>query len=141
MRLGLIALLVVGGTIAPAASADTLTREQKHQCQFNSMSKMEWTEREEARTTWCVLDRWPVPGGISKFRAVGDCESHWYRFAHNGDDYLGLFQHSASAWKYRVRSYEPFWWDLKPGWMNSRTQIVVTARMVRAQGWGPWSCA
>lgn len=142
MRLTLIALLVVGPWISPTATADTLTREQKQECQFNSMNtQMDWTDREEARTTWCVLEHWPVPGGISKFRAVGQCESGWYRFSYNPNGHAGIFQHDVDAWPYRVRSYEPVGWNLKPGWTNSRTQIVVTARMVRAQGWGAWTCA
>ena len=123
------------------ADEQRATRHQRNQCLFNWMHEDEWTPREERRTAFCVLRRWNVPGGMPKFQAVGDCESHWYRFASNGGRYLGLFQHSRKYWPGRVRHFEPYWWDLAPGWTNSRTQIVVTARMVRAQGWGAWSCA
>lgn len=137
----LLAVLVAGTTLAPTATARALSPEQKQHCQFDSLQRGTWTQHEENRTAWCVLDHWPVPGGISKFRSVGDCESGWYRFANNGGHYLGLFQHAASAWRSRVHAFRPQHWRLKPGWTNSRTQIVVTARMVRAQGWGAWSCA
>jgi hypothetical protein len=76
--------------------------------------------------------------------AVGDCESHWYRFASNGGRYLGLFQHAASSWSGRVHSFMPDGWKVGPWtrWANSRSQIVTTVRMVNANhGWSAWSCA
>jgi hypothetical protein len=84
-----------------------------------------------------VTDRWPVSGGLRKLIRVGHCESGWSRLATNGR-YVGLFQHDAGAWGYRVRRYEPQLWDLQPGWRNPRTQITVTVRMVRDEGWSPW---
>jgi hypothetical protein len=115
---------------------------RQEQCRFQGLDRGVWTQREEDRTTWCVLRRWPVAGGLTKFRAVIGCESGWWRLAYNpGGPYVGLAQHALASWPYRARSYEPTWWHLRPGWRNSRTQIVVTARMVQAEGWGPWSCA
>lgn len=90
----------------------------------------------------CVLERWSVDGGLSKFRAVGDCESGWWRFANNGGSYLGLFQHAASSWYGRVSASMPTRWKVGPWtrWTNSRAQIVTTAVMVHNGGWSPWSC-
>jgi hypothetical protein len=84
-----------------------------------------------------------VPGGISKFVAVGACESGWSRLASNGGRYVGLFQHLITAWPGRVHTYMPDRWRIGSwtDWRNSRAQIVTTARMVRAGGWGPWACA
>jgi hypothetical protein len=83
-----------------------------------------------------------VPGGLSKFRSVISCESGWWRLAYNAaGPYVGLAQHALASWFYRVKAYKPVWWTLRNGWRNSRSQIVVTARMVNAVGWGPWSCA
>jgi hypothetical protein len=124
--------------LAGTENANWRTRE----CRFQGLDKGIWTQREEDRTTWCVLERWPVPGGLTKFRAVGSCESGWWRLAYNsGGPYVGLFQHALSSWYDRVRSYAPEWWHLRSWWGNSRTMIVVTARMVEAVGWSPWSCA
>jgi hypothetical protein len=115
---------------------------RQEQCRFQGLDRGIWTQREEDRTTWCVLRRWPVPGGLTKFRAVGMCESGFNRFAYNpGGPYVGLFQHALTSWSYRVQSYEPTWWHLRPWWANSRTAITITALMVRATGWGAWSCA
>ena len=127
------------GTVYASAETDANRREQ---CRFQSLDPGTWTQHEEDVTTWCVLNRWPVPGGIAKFRSVIDCESGWSRFAVNlGGPYVGLAQHALKAWADRVAQYRPRWWTLGLSWLNSRTQIVVTALMVRAQGWGPWACA
>lgn len=112
----------------------------RQQCKFQGLQGGKWTQTEENDTARCVTRRWSVPGGLAKLRAVGSCESGWNRFATNGR-YVGLFQHDKDAWPARVRSYTPPHWELQPGWQNSRTQIVVTVRMVRAQGWGAWTCA
>jgi hypothetical protein len=127
-----------------AAAPGTQTQEiRERTCRFQWIDRGTWTDREERRTALCVLDRWPVEGGWTKFRQVGDCESHWWRFASNGGSYLGLFQHEATSWLGRVRSYMPDGWRVGPWarWVNSRAQIVVTARMVHAGGWSPWACA
>lgn len=113
-------------------------------CRFQWLDRGTWTPREEHRTLVCVVDRFgPIYGGVPKAQAVGECESHWYRLASNGGAFLGLFQHAASAWYWRVRSYMPLGWRVGPwsSWKNSRAQIVVTVRMVHAGGWSPWSCA
>jgi hypothetical protein len=129
-------------TCPPPAQAAVSHDRAEAECRFQWLDHGVWTAREEWRTTECVLDHWPVSGGDTFFRAVIDCESGWSRLAFNaGGPYVGLGQHALASWPYRVRAYEPTWWDLRPGWRNSRTQIVVTARMVQAEGWGAWTCA
>lgn len=113
----------------------------REECKFNGWREGTWTYAEIRRTAWCVVEKWPVPGGHNKFNQVADCESNWNRFASNDGRYLGLFQHARPYWGSRVNTFEPPRWELQEGWANPRTQIVVTARMVRAGGWGPWSCA
>jgi hypothetical protein len=133
----LVLAVALGGITGTSTHQDAT-----QQCRFDWLDHQTWTNREEHRTARCVLERWPVPGGMPKFVDVGDCESGWLRFAYNPDGpYGGLFQHDLYSWPYRVKAYEPTWWHLKPQWTNPRTQIVVTARMVIAQGWSAWSCA
>jgi hypothetical protein len=139
-----LALVAVLGSLAPTG----VHHDAVMQCRFDWLDHQTWTNREEHRTASCVLERWSVPGGLAKFDSVIDCESGWSRFAYNpgnpeisGDEYVGLAQHDEQSWPYRVHSYEPPWWHLKPEWSNPRTQIVVTVRMVIAQGWSAWSCA
>ncbi len=130
-----------GGLPRGSAEPPARTSVREHECRFQWVDPGTWTPREERLTTDCVLARWPVPGGSATFRSIIACESGWNRFAYNPAPYLGLGQHSARYWPGRVRTYTPARWTLRPRWTNSRTQIVVTARMMRAQGLGPWSCA
>jgi hypothetical protein len=126
-------LLAVVVVILPARASD--------QCRFQHLDKGTWTQHEEDVTARCVVNRWPIPGGLSKLKAVGECESGWWRLSRSPYGYVGLFQHDLSSWPYRVRTYAPWGWTLRGRWQNSRTQLVVTVRMVRALGWSPWSCA
>jgi phage-related tail fiber protein len=127
-----------------ANAVERMSRHQKQECLFNGMNeRVDWTNPEERRTAWCVTRRYHVPGGIRQMLHVGDCESSWYRFASNRGNYLGLFQHDSDSWHYRVTHYEPQGWKLAQSWTNSRSQIVVTARMAHNDGdWGQWAgCA
>lgn len=126
-----------------AAPGDATDQLRERTCRFQWVDAATWTAREERRTTECVLAHWSVEGGEAKFVQVGSCESGWWRLANNGGSYLGLFQHAASSWLGRVRWAMPDGWRVGPwtSWKNSRAQIVTTARMVHAGGWGPWTCA
>ena len=143
-----VTTLLAGGVTGPPSNAQEArlaNREpgewREQTCRYNSLVEEEWTAREERLTSECVLAKWGVSGGYRKFWVVGACESGWNRLASNGGRYLGLFQHSAAYWGTRVRNLAPAHWSLAPRWTNSRSQIVVTARMVHAGGWDPWSCA
>lgn len=125
-----------------AVVAQEANREspRERQCRFQWVDRGTWTAREERLTAECVVAKYPVPGGLAQLIAVGDCESGWWRFSYNPNGHAGLFQHDVDAWPDRVRTWEPYWWDLDPRWTNSRTQIVVTARMARGDGdWHQWS--
>jgi hypothetical protein len=139
----LIAGAVVASMATPTAVRAGITERNETLCQYQHLQPGTWTPREERRTAACVVDRFgPIAGGLTKLRAVGQCESGWWRFARNPAGYLGLFQHGEDSWLARVRAYQPHWWpQLAARWTNSRTQLVVTVRAVRASGWGAWSCA
>lgn len=113
------------------------------ECRFQSLNRPLWTAREERLTAECAVEKWSVPGGLSEFISIGQCESGWSRFANNAGNYLGLFQHAASAYVSRIHSYNPPSWDrgLSTRWTNSRGQIVMSARMMHAEGTGAWACA
>lgn len=136
----------VGSLEATMANAETVMLDpvqqwRFRQCRFQSLDHALWTDREERLTAQCAVDRWSVPGGMSKFMAVGSCESGWNRFASNAGNYLGIFQHAAGAWLGRVHAAETTHLRLNPKWTNSRTQVIVTAKIAHASGWGAWSCA
>lgn len=126
-----------------AAEAAIGEEWRQDECRFQSLRRGTWTALEERLTSTCAIAKWPVSGGYDQFFSVAACESGWNRFANNSGRYLGLFQHAAPYWSGRVGSSQPSGWDkkLSTRWTNSRSQIVVTARMVHSGGWGPWGCA
>jgi hypothetical protein len=133
---------VVGGPLSPVEATQHRESRRESQCRFQKLDRATWTPREEWRTAKCVVERWPIYGGLTKLLAVANCESGMNRFAYNSaGPYVGLFQHALPSWTYRVSTYEPEWWALRERWMNSRTAITITVRMVQAVGWSPWSCA
>jgi len=140
--LGVVQNAVASGDpalVAPPADAEWRWDE----CRFQSVNRPLWTANEERLTAECATDKWSIPGGLAELTSVGQCESGWNRFANNGGRYVGLFQHAASSYTGRVNTYGPVAWDhpISTAWRNSRSQIVMTVRMVRDVGWGPWSCA
>lgn len=135
----LVAVLAFAIVIPSPALAEGWRWEE---CRFQSLRPGTWTELEEHRTARCAVEHFPIEGGIRKLLAVGECESHWWRFAVGRYGHLGIFQHDPDSYTSRVAAYEPAWdFELSRRWPNSRGQIVTTVRMVRAVGWSPWYCA
>jgi hypothetical protein len=140
---GLLLLTIAGITgQARQADAEAQQRESRRekQCRFQWVERGTWTAREERLTLECVVAKYPVPGGITQMNCVAIHESGWNRFAYNPNGHAGLFQHDTGAWPGRVETWEPYWWTLDSRWTNSRSQIVVTARMARSDGdWDQWT--
>lgn len=135
----LSAALLLGGGVA---NANQRREWRWRQCRFQGLEHPKWTAREERLTARCVEDHFATPGGLAELDSIITCESGWNRFAYNpSGPYVGLAQHALSAWSARVRSYSPRHWNLHPAWANSRTMLVITARMMRAVGLSPWACA
>lgn len=68
--------------------------------------------------------------------AVAWRESHYQPGARNpSSGTCGVFQHMPRYWPERVRH---FYWGHDPSCFNGRTNVLVSLRMVRAGGWGPW---
>jgi hypothetical protein len=133
---------VVGGPLSPVEATQQGESRRESQCRFQHLDRATWTPREEWRTAKCVVERWPIYGGLTKLLAVADCESSMNRLAVSASgSYVGWMQHDRSSWPYRVSTYEPEWWELKPKWSNTRSQIVVSVLMVRREGWFHWTCA
>ena len=87
----------------------------------------------------CASDRWEVPGGFEKALCIAEAESGLNpSTTSQGDEYLGLYQHSAEAWPARFEAWTRPAWDLDESALSARTNAVVTMRMVNSNGWGPW---
>ena len=87
----------------------------------------------------CAVAKWNVRGGAARAICIAKRESGLIPTAESsGGDYLGLFQHMASAWPDRYDAWTWPGWNLKDDALNGRTNTVVTIRMVHDGGWGPW---
>jgi len=84
----------------------------------------------------------PRTGG--QIITIGRCESGPDLLAGWGS-HVGTFQHDPDYWPGRWRTWgrgnHPGDGDLDPSPVRFRTNVIVTLRMARAQGWGAWSCA
>jgi hypothetical protein len=90
----------------------------------------------------CAARRWPVPGGAAKAICIAQRESDLVPTATSPNgQFVGLFQHLASAWPDRYAAWTRPVWQLRPSPLNARTNAIVTIRMVSVDGWGPWSGA
>lgn len=111
-----------------------------NECRFQSLQRGIWTDREERLTAECAARKAGI--SLSTLLRVGACESNWNRFAFNPNGHAGLFQIDVDSWGSWVRIYGPNAWArrLSTRWTNSRSQVVVTSRYARANGWDAWSC-
>lgn len=87
----------------------------------------------------CAVAKWPVRGGSARAICIAKRESGLIPTAESaGGDYLGLFQHMATAWEDRYTSWTWPGWRLKDDALNGRSNAIVTIRMAHDGGWGPW---
>jgi len=82
----------------------------------------------------CAARHWNVPGGANKALAIAYRESRYDPHAYNSSGAEGIYQHLRRYWPGRARTYG------FPGYsaFNARANIIVTMRMVKRGGWGPW---
>jgi hypothetical protein len=91
------------------------------------------------RIIQCATGRWEVRGGARRAICVADAESDLNpRATSAGGDFLGLYQHMATAWPDRFDTWTRRRWHLNDSALSGRSNTVVTIRMVNANGWGPW---
>ena len=100
--------------------------------------------RREKRMTRCAFSRWS--GDVARAFCTINRESSWYTWAYNSSSGAsGLLQHLARYWPGRARKYLRRSWfpRMRSGWVpspfNARANILVSARIVAASGWGDWA--
>ena len=99
----------------------------------------ETVQQHSKRVIRCAVKRWSVPGGAEKAICIADAESELNPEARSADGvYLGLFQHPAKEWPDRYREWTRESWELDETALSGRTNAIVTARIVNAEGWGAW---
>lgn len=92
------------------------------------------------RTIWCMVNKYPVPGGVRKALYIADRESGDVHTATNSSSgACGIYQHIPTYWPGRYATYSPAKFGPMPSsCYNGRTNIIVTILMVQRSGWGPW---
>jgi hypothetical protein len=121
---------------APATLA--LAGEQTGPCEL-TRNPDETIRSKMKRIIQCAAERWEVRGGAERAICVAEAESDLNPGATSaGGDFLGLFQHLATAWPDRFDTWTQRRWELNESALSGRTNTIVTIRMVNAEGWGPW---
>jgi len=102
---------------------------------------------EVRRSIVAAVERWGVPGGLSKALSVASCESGLNEFASNPySSAAGVFQIVSgtwSSWYGSVVTSRPAWsrkWDVKPSVFNARSNVIVSIIHAHRYGWGAWVC-
>jgi len=123
-------------TIAPASLARAAVQETRYQvpakiCDID-WRKGTWQVKQLIR---CAAAHWHVPGGADTALAIADRESRFRPIAYNPSGCAGIYQHMLEYWPVRASAYG------FPGWsaFNARANIIVTIKMVKQGGWGPWT--
>jgi hypothetical protein len=99
----------------------------------------ETVQQHSKRVIRCAVERWSVPGGAGKAICIADAESGLNPEARSARGvFLGVFQHLAKAWPDRYREWTRESWELDKTALSGRTNAIVTARIVNAEGWGAW---
>ncbi len=124
-------LTVVPATISHAGIPEGRLEAPAKICDYD-WQKGTWHIKQLIR---CAADHWNVPGGESTALAVADRESKFRPDAYNPSGCAGIYQHMLRYWPGRAAAYGFSGWSA----YNARANIIVTMRMVKQAGWGPWS--
>lgn len=123
-------------TVGPASISGAAIPESRHPvpariCNYD-WHKGTWQIKQLIR---CAAHYWHVPGGADAALAIADRESKFQPGAYNPSGCAGIYQHMLRYWPGRASAYGFSGWSA----FNARANIIVTMRMVRQGGWGPWS--
>lgn len=107
-------------------------------CDFH-VREGETVQHYSKRHIICAVETFgPVNGGATRAICIAKRESGLYPSASSATGmYLGLFQHAAKYWDWRYETYTKPIWELPPRALSSRTNAIVTVRMVAAAD-GSW---
>lgn len=125
-------------TLAPAAPAHA--HHLAGPCDFHQADG-ETIQHFSKRHIRCAVDRFgAVPGGADRAICIAKRESGLIPTAQSPTgEYLGLFQHLATAWADRYAAWTEPAWELPTSALSGRTNAIVTVRMVHAAG--GWAAA
>jgi hypothetical protein len=137
---GLSLIVTPALTATPAAAYENhYTHHQIDTCHMRRNDR--FNDAEVRDTIRCAARAFGV--SVTKSLNVAWCESKYKTDAYNSGGYAGVYQQSIRYWPPRQNAYDPGRgrWDIRESVRNGRSNVLVSIRMVRRGGWGPWSCA
>ena len=144
MRKIIVLLVMIAALVSNIGVSSASQDWRWERCKFKNLdSKPSWSTREIARTIECMVDQFPVPGGVSKALDVGRCESGLDAYEYGNPPYMGVYQFHPSTWSSAYDHHRNFLdrWGVKNSPFNGRSNVLLAIKMVHSGGWGPWSCA
>lgn len=126
---------------APKATRnmDATASWRKELCRYQSVDKGKWTINEVHLTIHCAIIHFPVSHSTADY--IADRESNFLWYARNtSSGACGIYQHLPRYWPSRVGNFNQAKpkWDLGTDCYNARSNVLVSIRMARMGGWGPW---
>jgi hypothetical protein len=139
MRRHMLAALSIAAilTVVPASVSQAVTLEVGRHAKVSAkVCDYDWRNGtfQVKQLIRCAAEHWNVPGGADLALYIADRESHYYPNAYNPSGCAGIYQHMLRYWPGRATSFGFRGWSA----YNARANIIVTMRMVRDGGWGPW---
>jgi hypothetical protein len=142
--LGLVMSLVLITSLGGANEAAAGPRRKCIGWEYQIKHKHSMTVRQNRarRLIRCVFAEVGIPGEATTAYIIANRESGYAPWAHNqATDCRGMFQHMGRYWATRARGLPraqfPRWPNMSA--FNARANVWVSAQMVRAGGWSPWS--
>ena len=135
----LLVIILAATLLVPLGAASAPATDRPGPCALDRVEN-ETVRQWVKRVIRCAERRWEVPGGAAKAICIAKVESGLNPKAVSaGGEYLGVFQHAASAWPDRYRDWTRRVWELDERALNGRTNTIVAIRMASANGWGAWA--
>lgn len=137
-RAVVVAALAAATALATVASPPASARHREGPCDPHRQED-ETVSAHQRELIRCATNHWRVFGGYEKALCIAKRESGLDPRAVSGDGkYLGLFQHAKRYWPGRYDAYTQPSWELNDSALIGRTNAIVSIRMARDVGWGPW---
>ena len=124
-------------TIVPASTSQAAVLGARRHAQVPAkICNFDWRKGtyQVRQLVRCAANHWNVPGGSAMALYVANRESKFHPNAYNPSGCAGIYQHMLRYWPGRAAAYGFRGWSA----FNARANIIVTMRMVKRSGWGPW---
>ncbi len=133
-----VIVVAAAATLVPAVAPPASARHREGPCDPHRQED-ETVQAHQRELIRCATNRWTVFGGYEKALCIAKRESGLNPRAVSSDGkYVGLYQHAKRYWPGRYEAYTRRGWELNDSPLVGRTNAIVSIRMAREVGWGPW---